>query len=346
MPEEIFVFGSNLAGRHGKGAALFAKNYHNAKYGVGIGRTGNAYAIPTKDENLRTLSLGDIKSYINDFLRYATNNQDLVFKVTRIGCGLAGYKDEQIAPMFSGAPSNCNLPSGWDILCPINKQEINNQELIMAEQKYQGPKIQDLNKFTLFADIPGVQNQRARLSWSLRGGNPRISAFAFNSATGKNEISSAPLPPDAFLVFFDQFQKMVESGQNNVKAKVACLTGIRDTEGKLTQEKRLLSELWFGVDEAGLAWVSVVEGEKPRIKFTFNIWGYTVIYKADGSPLTESEASKLCASSVIKALRSIYTANMAEFAEYSPAAARAATTAVTEMAAPKIDPSVLEDINF
>lgn len=109
----IFVFGSNLAGRHGKGAALFARQYHGAIYGVANGHTGNAYAIPTKDRELNPLPLNRIKAYVEEFLRYARRHPDLEFEVTRIGCGLAGYQDDQIAPMFREAPKNCHLPHGW-----------------------------------------------------------------------------------------------------------------------------------------------------------------------------------------------------------------------------------------
>lgn len=109
----IFVFGSNLAGRHGKGAALFAKKLYGAIYGRGIGRQGNSYAIPTKDGNLKVLPLKTIRKHVKDFIVYATKNPHLVFYVTRIGCGLAGFKESQIAPMFKGAPKNCVLPLGW-----------------------------------------------------------------------------------------------------------------------------------------------------------------------------------------------------------------------------------------
>lgn len=110
---DIFVFGSNLAGRHGKGAALFAKQHHGAVYGQGLGLQGNSYAIPTKDHQIQTLPLSDIGFYVRDFLWYAREHPEMTFNVTRIGCGLAGYTDAQIAPMFRGAPSNCNLPEGW-----------------------------------------------------------------------------------------------------------------------------------------------------------------------------------------------------------------------------------------
>lgn len=109
----IFVFGSNLAGRHDKGAALFARQHHGAQIGVGCGPTGNAYAIPTKDTRLYTLPLVSIAGYVAAFLQYAWHNPDLDFEVTRIGCGLAGYIDAQIAPLFAGAPSNCHLPPEW-----------------------------------------------------------------------------------------------------------------------------------------------------------------------------------------------------------------------------------------
>lgn len=109
----IFVFGSNLAGRHGKGAALEARNRYGAEYGVGFGRTGEAYAIPTKDERLEPLPLARIRPYVNVFLAYAASHPEERFNVTRVGCGLAGYTDAEIAPMFATAPANCDLPSGW-----------------------------------------------------------------------------------------------------------------------------------------------------------------------------------------------------------------------------------------
>ena len=110
---EIFVFGSNLAGRHGAGAALFALQHHGAIYGVGDGLQGSSYAIPTKDFRMRTLPLVEISGYVEGFKAFARMSADMVFNVTRIGCGLAGYTDSDIAPMFKDAPGNCKLPKGW-----------------------------------------------------------------------------------------------------------------------------------------------------------------------------------------------------------------------------------------
>lgn len=107
--DPVFVFGSNLAGRHGAGAAKFAREKRGAVYGVEEGRTGNAYAIPTKDKFLRTLTLPTIGAFVRRFIEYAEDNPGVLFQVTPIGCGLAGYKPWQIAPLFCEAPSNCRF---------------------------------------------------------------------------------------------------------------------------------------------------------------------------------------------------------------------------------------------
>jgi len=106
----IFVFGSNLAGVHGAGSARAAFDHHDAEMGVGYGPTGNAYAIPTKDRQIRTMPLEAIEPYVDDFILYAKARPDTDFNVVAIGCGLAGYAPSDIAPMFNGAPDNVKLP--------------------------------------------------------------------------------------------------------------------------------------------------------------------------------------------------------------------------------------------
>lgn len=119
----VFVFGSNLAGRHGKGAALWARQHRGAIYGQGVGRQGNAYAIPTKDDRLRVLPLDAIQAYVRKFLDYAHQRPSTVFELTPIGCGLAGYRPEQIAPMFSDAPSNVQLPDAFSSVLSASAPE-------------------------------------------------------------------------------------------------------------------------------------------------------------------------------------------------------------------------------
>lgn len=109
----VFVFGSNLAGVHGAGAARAAMDAFNAECGVGIGPTGSAYAIPTKDRHIKTMPLAEIEPHVTHFLQYARSNRETTFFVTRIGCGLAGYRDIDIAPMFRDAPENCDMPDTW-----------------------------------------------------------------------------------------------------------------------------------------------------------------------------------------------------------------------------------------
>ena len=109
----VFVFGSNLAGRHGRGAAKTAKEEYAARQGCGEGPTGHAYAIPTKSETLKPLPRSEIYYYVCKFKDYAKRNDDLTFNVTAIGTGLAGYTHQEIAPMFNGCPENCQLPDEW-----------------------------------------------------------------------------------------------------------------------------------------------------------------------------------------------------------------------------------------
>lgn len=98
---EIFVFGSNLAGRHGKGAAKYALKFFGAVYGQGIGIQGQSFAVPTKDEKLKVLSKTQIKSYVNKYLfPFVKKHSKLTFYLTRIGCGLAGYSDEEMIEIF------------------------------------------------------------------------------------------------------------------------------------------------------------------------------------------------------------------------------------------------------
>ena len=108
--DEVFVFGSNLAGQHGGGAARIAYETFGAKWGVGVGLTGQNYAIPTMQGGVET-----IKPYVDDFVAFAKAHQELFFYVTRIGCGIAGFRDRDIAPLFADAVGveNICLPESF-----------------------------------------------------------------------------------------------------------------------------------------------------------------------------------------------------------------------------------------
>jgi hypothetical protein len=111
--DEVFVFGSNLAGVHGAGAAKQAVKY-GARYGHGIGLQGLTYAIPTKDHDIKTLAIDKIVPYIDRFKKMTLEYPQAKFFITRVGCGLAGYKDADIAPLFKGCGENCSFPTEWE----------------------------------------------------------------------------------------------------------------------------------------------------------------------------------------------------------------------------------------
>ena len=108
--DEVFVFGSNLAGMHGAGAAYAAYRKFGAVWGCGVGHQGQSYAIPTMQGGVET-----IQPYVDAFIDYAQAHPELFFYVTRIGCGIAGFTDWQIAPLFADARHDDNiiLPEGW-----------------------------------------------------------------------------------------------------------------------------------------------------------------------------------------------------------------------------------------
>lgn len=120
---EIFVFGSNLLGLHGGGAAKDALDSYGAVWGQGSGRQGSSYAIPTKHNFSSTMSVEEIRPYVNDFLAYALENPQKTFFVTAIGCGLAGHTVEDIAPMFAHAPLNCRLHDRFTSFLNKNKKK-------------------------------------------------------------------------------------------------------------------------------------------------------------------------------------------------------------------------------
>ena len=115
---EIFVFGSNLAGAHGGGAARAAYNKFGAVWGRGVGLFGQSYAIPTMQGGVET-----IKPYVDEFIRFAKEHDELEFLVTRIGCGIAGFRDSEIAPLFKEAidVENIILPRSFVVELDANR---------------------------------------------------------------------------------------------------------------------------------------------------------------------------------------------------------------------------------
>lgn len=118
----IFVFGSNLSGIHGAGAALYARKHRGAILGIGEGMAGQSYALPTKGIRISYMSLDTIQEHVQKFMKFAydTRNENQ-FQVTRVGTGLSGFRDEDIADMFyfvAHRKSNCFFDTAWSRFLP------------------------------------------------------------------------------------------------------------------------------------------------------------------------------------------------------------------------------------
>lgn len=141
---EIFVFGSNLAGAHGGGAACMAFLRFGAKWGNGVGLQGQSYAIPTMQGGVET-----IKPYVDEFIRFAREHEDLTFLVTRIGCGIAGFRDEEIAPLFEKAllVENVLLPKEFvETLRSLEESKYNLGRFLFAHKFNYARVLQELGE--------------------------------------------------------------------------------------------------------------------------------------------------------------------------------------------------------
>ena len=132
---EIFVFGSNLQGIHKRGAALSALQNHGAVLGIGNGIQGFSYAIPTKETPYRSLSLQEINVYVAEFILFAANNPEYTFNLTKVGCGMAGYSAETIAPLFYLVKTlwNVKIPADFVDHIPGMKEKVAEYPNLIAE---------------------------------------------------------------------------------------------------------------------------------------------------------------------------------------------------------------------
>lgn len=141
---EIFVFGSNLAGQHGGGAARVAYARFGAEWGNGFGPQGRSYAIPTMQGGVET-----IRPYVDKFIEFARQNPNLKFLVTRIGCGIAGFRNEEIAPLFKDAidVENIILPKQFVMIIEERKDDrFNLDRFLEAQQFYYELALREINE--------------------------------------------------------------------------------------------------------------------------------------------------------------------------------------------------------
>lgn len=141
---EIFVFGSNLAGAHGGGAARLAYKKFGAQWGKGVGLQGQSYAIPTMQGGVDT-----IRPYVDEFIAFARSHTHLTFLVTKIGCGIAGFRDDEIAPLFRAAigVENILLPRDFvDIIAPDDAPDrFHLDRFLTAQQSYYDKALREIS---------------------------------------------------------------------------------------------------------------------------------------------------------------------------------------------------------
>ena len=117
----IFVAGTNLDGKHGAGSAKYARDHEGLRMGVGRGLDGNSYALPTVGHKFARMTLPQVAVEVGRFIEVARQYEFEQFKVTRVGCALAGFTDEQIAPLFVDAPANCLFDEAWKPFLPTRR---------------------------------------------------------------------------------------------------------------------------------------------------------------------------------------------------------------------------------
>lgn len=178
IPDEpVFVFGSNLAGRHGKGAALDAKRQYGAVYGIGQGLTGRAYALPTKDGDLNVLGLDRVLYEIDRLIDQAKQTPAIQYRMTRVGCGLAGLSEDLIAErLLRDAPSNILLPGVWELrrspglarVVVAGTREIDDYDFLCAKLDRLLSRLTDIEIVSGGARGPDTMGERYAVERGLR----------------------------------------------------------------------------------------------------------------------------------------------------------------------------------
>lgn len=183
-------------------------------------------------------------------------------------------------------------------------------------QVYKEGKVVFLNflKFDMFAETPNHPGRRAKLSFGVRDGNPRITVFTNDPTDTVNKGAIyAPFSPEVFLAFLDVFEKAVMNG-NDTKYKIDCLTYARDETGKVDLTTKIpTSQLWFGKDKTGICWISVTSGTRPKIPFQFKLSEFHNFYNSKGEKLSDAENSDIVALATIRGLRGMITNMVGEF---------------------------------
>lgn len=177
------------------------------------------------------------------------------------------------------------------------------------------PQIRELAKWDMYAKATESQQRSSRLAWSIRDGNPRITVFTnINEDPVGNKMIYAAFNPATFMIFLNLFNRLAK-GEPGRSSYITCYTSFKPN-GAANQgpaEKTLLSTVYFGKDELGIVYLKLVAANRPEIKFEYHLSDYHEIFKPDGEPLTQAEASQAQGTTTIETLIRIYEHLVAEF---------------------------------
>lgn len=179
----------------------------------------------------------------------------------------------------------------------------------MAEdgKKEEFQLFRNFNKLTMFAKTPGVERGNARLQWGMRDLAPRITVFTNdpNDQGANKGMIYAGFNAETFMIFLELLKQVANSEEVEIRHKIDTY-GMRFEDNVRTNDRILVSELWFGKDRDGIIWLSLIAPDRPKIRFNFTISDWHAIYRTDGNRFSEKDASKLAALVTVDILRNVY----------------------------------------
>ena len=286
-PDEVFVFGSNLRGYHNGGTALLAYNHFGAKMGKGRGFSGQSYAIPTY-----RIPLDELKGYIDEFLQFARDHDDLLFYVTKIGCGSAGHTVDEIAPLFRDALEldNVRLPS--EFVATLNL----NFDPKLGTKAPKAAKMQNYGQVRTLADLAmalNEQNHYDNPNVLLGDLNPVLFLYRKRGTVTDDALDSfkAMLEKNAASWFTDghfdtdkMFAHLQQKADNDAMmaldliyqrramAKIGRVVMLMNEIARYTDVKTLMGDIHMALKEEGTAWgngYSIIWGDSFHYPFFF-----------------------------------------------------------------------------
>lgn len=207
------------------------------------------------------------------------------------------------------------------------------------------PKIYELERCSLYAPVAG--NKRAMLTFSIRSGYPRISVFTrTESDNGGKGVINFAFDLEHFLIFLNRLEAIVRS-PGSTKEKVTVRYRKKDANQRPTDELETAGELYFGKNEEGVVWLSILQTDRPRIQFEITLSDYHEFFNGKGERLTKGEASTLRSLVIIHVLRQSFIGQAATFRDVSiPRHEGGNDRSDTKSAAPVSSDGVFDDIPY